>query len=54
MNKTVNVIIIGAGDRGNTYAQYSKLHPDEMKVIGIAEPIDKRRKVFANVKDHDK
>ncbi len=45
-NKTVSFLIIGAGDRGNTYARYSKLHPSEMKVASIAEPDAKRRLAF--------
>ena len=34
--------------RGNVYAQYAKDFPDRMKVIGIAEPKDVRRKTFQN------
>lgn len=47
-NNPVTFLIIGAGDRGSTYSHYSKLYPEEMKVIGIAEPDDKRRKLFTN------
>ena len=46
MNTPVTFLIIGAGDRGNTYSQYSIPHPDIMKVMGVAEPSDSRRKSF--------
>ena len=35
MAKTV--ILIGAGQRGMIYANYALTHPDEMKVVGVAE-----------------
>ncbi len=34
----IQVIIAGAGSRGAGYAQYAKLYPDRMSVIGVAEP----------------
>ena len=36
----VKAIIIGCGDRGRRYAQYSLNHPDEMEIAAIAEPVD--------------
>ncbi len=36
--KCVDVIIIGAGNRGQTYAQYAKVAPQEMRVVAVAEP----------------
>jgi predicted dehydrogenase len=42
----ITFLIIGAGDRGFTYSGYSKLFPDEMKIVGVAEPNDERRKLF--------
>jgi len=46
-NNPITILIIGGGDRGNTYAKYSKLHPEQMKVLGIAEPSESRRQSFA-------
>ncbi len=49
-NKTkqpVTAIVCGAGNRGNTYAKYSLKFPDELKIVGVAEPIDFRRKRFS-------
>jgi predicted dehydrogenase len=34
----IQVIIAGAGSRGAGYAQYAKLYPDRMSVVGVAEP----------------
>lgn len=40
----IRVIILGAGDRGRTYAAYAKAYPDEVKIIGVAEPVQISRK----------
>lgn len=40
MSKIVTVIVIGAGSRGSTYAGYIEKHPEEAKIIGVAEPRD--------------
>ncbi len=34
----VSVIIIGAGNRGSTFAQYIAQNPDQARVVGVAEP----------------
>ncbi len=36
--RPVELIIIGAGDRGTTYAAYAATHPDKARVVGVAEP----------------
>jgi len=36
--KPVTLLIIGAGGRGTTYAQYATMHPDLAKVVAVAEP----------------
>lgn len=38
MSKPVEIIIVGAGDRGSEYSKYAILHPDQAKIIGVAEP----------------
>ena len=40
-------MIIGAGNRGLTYASYCKLFPNEMEIVAVAEPNDKKRNSFA-------
>ncbi|HIA90881.1 MAG TPA: Gfo/Idh/MocA family oxidoreductase [Candidatus Marinimicrobia bacterium] len=43
----VHTLIIGAGDRGNTHASYSKAFPDEMNIVAVAEPDPVKRAAFA-------
>jgi len=43
MTKT---ILIGAGQRGNTYCEYALNNPDELQIIGVAEPDLVRREAF--------
>ncbi|MGM0432095.1 MAG: Gfo/Idh/MocA family protein [Spirochaetota bacterium] len=44
----VTAIILGAGDRGVfTYADYASRHPQELKIVGVAEPDDTRRGALA-------
>ena len=47
--KPVTCIILGAGSRGNTYAAWSKQYPEQMKVVGVAEPIPERQDRFARM-----
>ena len=49
--KKVELIVIGAGDRGSTYASYAKENPDRAAVVGVAEPREKWRNRL--VVDHD-
>jgi predicted dehydrogenase len=44
-------IIIGAGHRALTYAAYAQHHPDEVQIIGVADPIAERRKLVADLYD---
>ena len=34
----VNLIIIGAGSRGSSFARFAAEHPDLARVVGVAEP----------------
>lgn len=47
----IKVIIAGAGGRGTGYAQYAKLFPERMKVVGVAEPRDFYRNRLVNEYD---
>lgn len=38
------VILVGAGGRGRTYTNYILKHSDDYEVVGVAEPIDSRRR----------
>lgn len=43
----IKVITIGAGNRGNTYGDYAEAYPNEMDIIGVAEPIPIRNQRYA-------
>lgn len=45
--KRLRVAVIGAGDRGNIYADYALLHPEQMEIVSVAEPDPTRRVNFA-------
>ncbi len=45
--KKVSFIVLGAGNRGNTYSKYAMTEPDKMEIVGVAEPIEERRTTFA-------
>ena len=38
ISKPTTSIVIGAGQRGNAYADFAKQHPDKLQIIGAAEP----------------
>ncbi|MED6241030.1 hypothetical protein ATANTOWER_016128 [Ataeniobius toweri] len=38
MTTLVHVIIVGAGCRGEIYAQFASIHPKRMKVVAVADP----------------
>ena len=37
MQLPIRMVILGAGDRGRTYAAYAKAYPDKVKVVGVAD-----------------
>lgn len=43
MKKPITAIIVGGGHRSFIYADYSLNHPDELKIVGIADPDKTRR-----------
>jgi len=45
--RPVDLIIVGAGDRGTTYATYAATHPDRACVVGVAEPRESYRNKIA-------
>ncbi|XP_049920088.1 uncharacterized protein zgc:154075 isoform X14 [Epinephelus moara] len=38
MTTPVRVIVIGAGNRGDNYSHYASIHPERVKVVGVADP----------------
>ncbi len=47
MARPLTAIVIGAGNRGNVYADYALKYPDELKIVGVAEPIPHKIKKFS-------
>lgn len=43
--KQITAILIGAGARGQIYAQYAHQHPEELKIVAVAEPRTDRREM---------
>lgn len=41
--KQITAVLIGAGLRGVAYSDYALHHPDELKIVGVAEPNKERR-----------
>ena len=41
--KSLSVILIGAGMRGDTYTSIMKDNPEKFNVVGVAEPVEGRR-----------
>ncbi len=42
LSKPVTAIILGAGNRGTVYGSYAVKFPDQLKIVGVAEPISLR------------
>ncbi len=36
--KKLKAIVLGAGYRGRAYAEYAKEHPDQLEIVGVADP----------------
>jgi hypothetical protein len=47
MKRRLRAIVVGAGHRAMFYASYAKKHPDELRIVGVADPCDLRRKQAA-------
>lgn len=43
----VKVITLGAGNRGNVYGNFAVNYPEEMDIVGVAEPIPVRNERYA-------
>ena len=50
--KPISAIVLGAGMRGaDAYAPYALAHPDQLDIVGVAEPDAVRRHRFAAAHD---
>ncbi|MES2775193.1 MAG: Gfo/Idh/MocA family oxidoreductase [Bacteroidota bacterium] len=49
LGKAITAITLGAGNRGNVYGNFAAEHPDEIKIIGVAEPVKFRNDKYAKI-----
>jgi predicted dehydrogenase len=47
LSKAVTAIVCGAGNRGNVYGNYALKYPEQLDVVGVAEPIPIRQERYA-------
>lgn len=47
MMSPLKLIVIGAGNRGRAYARYADFFPNDVQIVGVAEPKEKERELFA-------
>lgn len=47
ISKPVTAITCGAGSRGNVYGNYAVKYPDQLDIVGVAEPIPVRNERYA-------
>ena len=43
----LTAIVVGAGHRAVLYASYAETHPDELRIVGVADPLEYRRREVA-------
>ncbi len=48
-NKPITAIILGAGHRSMAYAEYAKKHPEELKIVGVADLDQFRREMVRDM-----
>ena len=54
MSQPLELVLIGAGQRGAyAYASYALQHPDEVRIVAVAEPDPERRARVADEHDID-
>ena len=51
LEKKITAIVLGAGNRGNVYGNYALKYPDQLDIVGVAEPIEIRNDRFASQHD---
>lgn len=42
----LTAIVVGAGHRAQLYASYAQAHPEELRIVGVADPSDLRRELM--------
>lgn len=57
LNKPVTAITCGAGNRGNVYGGFALAYPDQLDIVGVAEPVTVRNERYAkkhNIEDKNR
>ena len=44
----ITAVVLGASGRGKLYGDYALEHPDELKIVGIAELVELRRQMYGD------
>ena len=44
----ITAVLIGAGARGQVYANYARQHPEELRIAAVAEPRPDRRALLCD------
>lgn len=47
--RAITAVLIGAGARGKIYARYGAEHPEELKIVAVAEPDKEKRNQLGDV-----
>ena len=53
LKRPIRAIIVGAGHRSLAYASYALEHPDEMQIVGVADPSALRREQVVAVRERE-
>ncbi|MEO2061915.1 MAG: Gfo/Idh/MocA family oxidoreductase [Christiangramia sp.] len=51
MDNPITAVTLGAGNRGTVYGNFAVKYPEQMKIVGVAEPIPYRNNKYASVHD---
>lgn len=43
-DKPLKTVLVGAGHRGLCYAEYARNHPEQMQIVAVADPNERRRR----------
>ena len=57
LDKPITAITCGAGNRGNVYGNYAVKYPEQLDIVGVAEPIALRNERYTkkhNIKEENR